>query len=258
MAGRTIRAVVVNDVVIGEGTPKIMVPITGDTPERLRAQVDALAGHPVDVVEWRADHFRDLADTAAVVAAARMLAGRLAGKPLLFTCRTRAEGGEAVIDDEAYEELNVAVAESGTVNLVDVEYRRRQTVVERIIAAAHACGVSVIASNHDFAGTPAKAEIVERLGAMQRLGADICKIAVMPHSAADVLTLLDATRTMREEYADRPLITVSMGGLGVVSRLACQVFGSAATFGMVGTPSAPGQVDVDHLHTALHLLERAR
>lgn len=257
MADRTIKTVVVNDVVIGEGIPKILVPITGDTPERLRAQVDALTGRPVDVVEWRADLFRDLADTDAVVAAARMLVERLAGRPLLFTCRTRAEGGEAAIDDEAYGELNVVVAESGTVDLVDVEYRRRQDVVERILSAAHASGVAVVASNHDFDGTPPKEEIVDRLRAMQRLGADICKIAVMPRSAADVLTLLDATRTMREEYADRPLITMSMGGLGVVSRLSGQIFGSAATFGMVGTPSAPGQIDVDDLHTALRILERA-
>ncbi|SEF92791.1 3-dehydroquinate dehydratase [Thermomonospora echinospora] len=257
MADRTIRTVVVDGVVIGEGSPKILVPITGDTPERLRAQADALTGRPVDVVEWRADHFGALADTAAVVAAARMLTERLGGKPLLFTCRTTTEGGEAEIDDEAYGELNIAVAESGTVGLVDVECERRRDVVERVLSAAHACGVFVIASNHDFAGTPAKEEIVGRLRAMQRLGADICKIAVMPHSAADVLTLLDATRTMHEEHADRPLITMSMGGLGVVSRLAGRVFGSAATFGMVGTPSAPGQIDVDDLHTALRLLEQA-
>jgi len=93
---------------------------------------------------------------------------------------------------------------------------------------------------------------------MQALGADICKIAVMPRSAADVLTLLDATRIMHEEYADRPLITMSMGGLGVVSRIAGQVFGSAATFGMVGTASAPGQVDASELRALLDVLERSR
>ena len=79
---------------------------------------------------------------------------------------------------------------------------------------------------------------------MQRLGADICKIATMPHSPADVLTLLDATRIMAEEHADRPLITMAMGALGIVSRVSGETFGSAATFGMAGTPSAPGQIPV--------------
>jgi 3-dehydroquinate dehydratase I len=256
MAGRTTRSVVVKGVTIGEGIPKILVPITGTTPEELQGEVTALTGHPVDVVEWRADHFAAVGDTASVVAVARGLAERLAGTPLLFTCRTKTEGGQVTIDDEGYGDLNVAMISSGAVDLVDVEYRRRSDVVDGVVTAAHAAGVPVIASNHDFGGTPAKEEIVARLQAMQALGADICKIAVMPHSAADVLRLLDATSTMHEEHADRPLITMSMGALGLVSRLAGQVFGSAASFGMVGTASAPGQIPVKQLHAALTVLDQ--
>ncbi len=176
---------------------------------------------------------------------------------LLATCRTSNEGGEIAIDDETYADLTVALAESGAVDLVDVEYRRDRAAVERIVAAAHARGVAVVASNHDFDATPPKDEIVARLCEMQELGADICKIAVMPRSTTDVLTLLDATRTMHEDHADRPLITMSMGGLGVVSRIAGQVFGSAATFGMVGTASAPGQVAAEELRSVLGLIDRA-
>ena len=158
---------------------------------------------------------------------------------MLFTCRTAAEGGQAAIGDEAYGDLCVAVAQSGTADLIDVEYQRRAAVVGRVIGAAQASGVRVIASNHEFAGTPARDEIIARLVAMQRLGADICKIATMPHSPADVLTLLDATRVMAWEHADRPLITMAMGALGVVSRMSGETFGSAATFGMAGDPPAP-------------------
>lgn len=255
---RTITPVRVGNVTIGEGTPKIIVPITGRTPGDLRAQVAALPGIDVDIVEWRMDFFHALTDTATLVAQAHTLTAQLDGIPLLATCRTRHEGGDADLTDEAYAELNVAVAESGSVGLVDVEYRRDRAAVDRIIAAAHARKVAVVASNHDFAGTPPKEDIVARLVDMQNLGADICKIAVMPRGAADVLTLLDATRTMHEELADRPIITMSMGGLGVVSRLAGQVFGSAATFGMVGTASAPGQVGVADLKAALGLLDPVR
>ncbi|GAA2411752.1 type I 3-dehydroquinate dehydratase [Streptomyces glaucosporus] len=257
MAGKAIRTVTVRGVTIGEGTPKVIAPLTGGSPEQLRSQVDALLDVRPDAAEWRVDHFAPLTDTAAVTATARELAERLAGIPLLFTCRTRAEGGRADIADEAYGELNTAAVRSGHVDLVDVEYRRRPDVVERIVETAHEHGVPVIASNHDFSGTPGRDEIVARLREMQDLGADICKIAVMPHSAADVLTLLDATRTMHEEHADRPLITMAMGGLGLVSRLAGRVFGSAATFGMVGTASAPGQIDVGELRTVLEVLDRA-
>ena len=65
---------------------------------------------------------------------------------------------------------------------------------------------------------------------MQELGADIPKIAVMPQCKKDVLTLLEATREMAEEHADRPIITMSMAGTGLISRLCGEVFGSATYF----------------------------
>lgn len=49
---------------------------------------------------------------------------------------------------------------------------------------------------------------------MQELGADIPKIAVMPQSRKDVLTLLSATEEMASKYADRPIITMSMSATG--------------------------------------------
>lgn len=90
---------------------------------------------------------------------------------------------------------------------------------------------------------------------MQLKGADICKIAVMPRNSEDVLTLLEATRKMYENYADRPLITMSMGTLGMISRISGQVFGSAATFGSAGTASAPGQISVSELRKLLNTLQ---
>ena len=66
--------------------------------------------------------------------------------------------------------------------------------------------------NHDFAKTPEKDEIVRRLRKMQSLDADIPKIALMPTCKRDVLTLLEATLEMSEQYADRPIITMSMAG----------------------------------------------
>ena len=238
---RRVTPVVVKGIAIGGGMPKIVVSLTGANAAELRAQAAALPRACVDIVEWRADFFEALADTASVVACGQALADQLAGTPVLFTCRTVAEGGQAAIGDEAYGDLNVAVAESGTADLIDVEYQRQAAVVGRVIGVAHASGVRVIASNHEFAGTPARDEIVARLVAMQRLGADICKIATMPHSPADVLTLLDATRVMAEEHADRPLITMAMGALGIVSRMSGETFGSAATFGMAGTPLRPAR-----------------
>ena len=66
---------------------------------------------------------------------------------------------------------------------------------------------------------------------MQMRQADICKIAVMPQDATDVLTLLSATNEMYTHYASVPIVTMSMGQLGMISRVTGQLFGSALTFG---------------------------
>ena len=117
--------------------------------------------------------------------------------------------------------------------------------------------MKVVASNHDFDKTPEKEELVHRLCKMQELGADIPKIAVMPQNKKDVLTLLAATEEMASEHADRPIITMSMAGTGLVSRLCGEVFGSALTFGAVGKASAPGQMNAADLNTVLNLIHNS-
>ena len=49
-----------------------------------------------------------------------------------------------------YKELNIAAAKTGYVDLVDVEAFTGDEIVKEIVAAAHECGVKVVASNHDF------------------------------------------------------------------------------------------------------------
>ena len=82
-------------------------------------------------------------------------------------------------------------------------------------------------------------------------GDEIVKAIV---AAADVLTLLCATEEMYTEHADRPIITMSMAGTGLISRLCGEVFGSALTFGAAKKASAPGQAAVNDLNNMLQFL----
>ena len=50
------------------------------------------------------------------------------------------------------------------------------------------------------------------------------------------------TNDIRQKYPTLPVVTMSMGALGVVSRMAGEIFGSCITFGAVGEISAPGQI----------------
>ena len=249
--------VVVRNVKIGEGIPKICVPIVGVTKEDIINEAKNFDSIPVDVVEWRVDWFEGVFDFEKVKDVLVDLRAALKETPILFTFRTSKEGGEKAIEPEAYATLNKEAAKSGYVDLVDVEAFTGDEIVKDIIAGAHEYGVKVVASNHDFHKTPSQEEIVARLRKMQELGADIPKIAVMPQSKKDVLTLLCATEEMATNYADRPIITMSMGGTGVISRACGEAFGSALTFGAAKKASAPGQMNASDLREILTLIDKS-
>ena len=238
---RTIR---LRDVEIGSGSPKVIVPIVGKNRGEILTKAQELTNIPLHVVEWRADFYQDVNDLPSVLSTLRALREALGNIPILFTFRTRKEGGERELPLDRYTQLNLAAALSGDVDAVDVE----------IFSGIHQAGRIVVGSNHDFQRTPSQADLIFRLRKMQDMGADIPKIAVMPRSAGDVLTLLSATEEMARCYADRPIITMSMSSQGVVSRLCGEVFGSSMTFGAVGQVSAPGQIPVDQLRQVLEIL----
>ena len=247
----------VRNIELGAGIPKICVPIVGVSKEDILSEAKTFDSIPVDVVEWRGDWFEGVSDLSQVLDVLKQLRDILGDTPLLFTFRTSKEGGERAIEPQAYAQLNIQAAQSGYVDLVDVEAFTGDDIVKTIIEGVHAAGVKVVASNHDFFKTPDKDTIISRMRKMQDLGADVPKIAVMPQSKEDVLTLLSATEEMVRLYADRPIITMSMGGTGVISRLCGEVFGSALTFGAAKKASAPGQMGVRDLNTVLTLLHGA-
>ena len=251
------NTVKVRNIEIGAGIPKICVPIVGKTKEEILAAARSFEDVALDVVEWRVDWFEGVFDFAQVEDVLKDLRSALGETPILFTFRTSKEGGEKAIEPAAYAELNIKAAQTGYVDLVDVEIFTGDDIVKKIIDGAHAAGVKVVASNHDFFKTPAKADIIYRLRKMQDMNADIPKIAVMPQNKKDVLTLLAATEEMTTNYADRPIITMSMAGTGVISRLCGEVFGSSMTFGAAKKASAPGQMGVNDLSTVLDLLHKA-
>lgn len=249
-----INKVQVRDVVIGEGMPKICAPIVGRTREEILLQAKKLKAAGPDLAEWRADWFEKAGEKEELKGILELLHGELGELPLLVTFRTGQEGGEQEISLEDYEEFLLEVLASGQADLIDVELFMGEEFLSGIVEKAHRKNVKVIASNHDFEKTPNTGEIVERLCRMQKAGADLLKLAAMPRDPGDVLTLLAATWQMKECYARQPVITMSMGGTGVISRLAGEIFGSAMTFGSVGKASAPGQVEAEELREVLGLL----
>lgn len=248
-----VKTVQVKDVVFNEGRPKICVPLVGKTKQEIIAEVKMLENVAFDLAELRIDFFEGVEQLDQV---GDLLAeiSKIYKKPLLFTFRSKKEGGERELSLERYFALNRFAIRSGLVDMVDLELFSSEAEAIKVIAEAKEKSVKVVLSSHDFFRTPPKEEIVARLVKMQELGADITKIAVMPQSEEDVLTLLAATLEMKKTKADRPCVTMSMGKYGVISRLAGELFGSCLTFAAAKEVSAPGQVSVRDVRSILELL----
>ena len=241
-------------IILGSGIPAICIPIVEKEKEGILKEARRLNGYPCDLVEWRADFFEGWENHEAVAEVLDGLRGCLGERGILFPFRTADEGGNSSITPEAYAALNRAAASTGVPDFIDVELIRLGDAGGALVHDIQRQGVQVIGSNHDFAKTPEKQELIGRLTRMQSLGADVAKLAVMPQSKADVITLLDATREKKRQSPDYPIITMSMGRLGMPSRLTGALYGSALTFGTAGQASAPGQIPAELLAEVLQLL----
>ncbi|MGT2425976.1 type I 3-dehydroquinate dehydratase [Amnibacterium kyonggiense] len=243
---------------LGAGRPKVCVPLTGATLRELHAEVAAITPAAADLVELRIDRLDGATDPRAVRDAIDLVGVALdPSLPVLLTFRTATEGGGATVDPRAYRDLLIRSAGSGVVDAVDVEMAQPRDVVDAVVEGVHGEGKPVVLSFHDLGGTPTQRAIVDRLLHQHALGADVVKVATTPRTAADVLTLLAATAEYGARPDARPAVTMAMGALGVVSRIAGETFGSCLTFGTVGAASAPGQVDARRLRDALDLVHGA-
>ncbi|MFC6180779.1 type I 3-dehydroquinate dehydratase [Lactiplantibacillus daowaiensis] len=249
------QPVKVRNILLGSDRPKLAVPITGRTTTALLRQLKPIVAEKPDLVEWRIDYFADVTDREKLITAGQQIRQTLGDIALLTTFRTQGEGGALLLPDEAaYFEICRAVIAGHFTDALDVERYHDEAAVKQTVKAAHEQKVVIVMSNHDFQATPSAAEIVARLTSMAEFGADVPKIAVMPQSVEDVLTLLTATNQVHQTL-DQPVITMSMGDLGKVSRVAGEVFGSCLSFATVGAGSAPGQIALDRLRPMLQALK---
>ena len=87
------QLVTVRNLTIGEGMPKICVPIIATTEAEIIAKAEEIMNYEVDLIEWRADNYEDaynLSAVASVLSGIRKVVGDM---PLFFTFRSESEGG---------------------------------------------------------------------------------------------------------------------------------------------------------------------
>ena len=252
------RPIELNGHPVGTGSfPLIITPLVGRTPADLMAELEAILPKKPDLLEWRIDFFEGIADVDLVIETARRVKHVAGPVPILLTRRNTTEGGQPIpIAEPAVVAMYCRACEARCIDLIDYELSNAPEHLTQLREVSATNGIALILSYHNFEFTPDIDTLLGRFVEAERLGADIAKVAVMPKDPQDVLTLLSAT--YRASQATRiPLISMSMGGIGSISRIMGWVYGSAATFAVGKSSSAPGQIAIDDLRATLAIVRRA-
>ena len=246
----------VRDLIIGGPKPAVCLPLVGETRARVIEEAEALTALQPDLLEWRIDGYEGVEDIQDSLALLKDMRRIISNIPLIFTCRIDQEGGMRSLSSEHRLQLVGAAMATGDIDLLDIEICSGRVFIDAAKEKAVKHDVKLILSYHNFTETPSKSFIYAKLTAARGAGADIAKVAVMPKNHNDVLTLLRASWAARKETVDCPIVTMSMGEEGVVSRLAGGLYGSDITFAVGMGISAPGQIPIAELRQGMAVLYR--
>jgi 3-dehydroquinate dehydratase-1 len=251
------RPIKIGGLEIGGNKESICIPITAKNWEELLVQLNNINNAKPDLIEWRADFYQDL-NLSSLTAVLRRLKKDLPEVPIIFTLRDSSEGGKIYLELSRRIELIICAIKSSLIGIVDIELILERELHNVIMSEAARFGIFTILSFHDFQHTPNRNIMRDKLLSMQDFGADIAKIAVSPRNIADVLELWHAVLEAKSAGLSIPVIAISMGAIGLPSRILGGFFGCDIVFAAGESPSAPGQIPYQTMKRVLDLIEPYR
>ncbi|EIF38345.1 MULTISPECIES: type I 3-dehydroquinate dehydratase [Streptococcus] len=221
---------------------KLVVSVMPKSLEEAQG-IDAMRYIDADIIEWRADFL----PKEVILQVAPAIFEKFAGRELLFTLRTRAEGGEIDLDSAEYVQIIKDVAQLYQPEYIDFEYFSHKDVFEEMLDFPN-----LVLSYHNFQETPEN--MMEILSELTSLTPKVVKVSVMAHTEQDVLDLMNFTRGFKTLNPEQEYVTISMGKMGKVSRITSDVTGSSWSFASLDEASAPGQISLSSMKKIREIL----
>ena len=221
---------------------KLIVSVMPRSIEEVQA-IDVMRYHDADIIEWRADFL----PKEAILQVAPAIFEKFAGRELVFTLRTRSEGGQIELSSEEYVQIIKEVAQLYQPDYIDFEYFSYKDVFDQMLDFPN-----LVLSYHNFQETPEN--LMEILSELTSLNPKVVKIAVMANTEQDVLDLMNFTRGFKTLNPEQEYVTISMGKVGKVSRITSDVTGSSWSFASLDEASAPGQISLSSMKKIRELL----
>ena len=221
---------------------KLVVSIMPRNIEEVQA-IDVTRYEAADIIEWREDFLAKV----AILPVAPAGFEKFAGRELLFTLRTRSEGGEIDLSSEEYVQIIKDVTQLYQPDYVDFEYYTHKAVFDQMLDFPN-----LVLSYHNFQETPDN--MMEILSELTSLTPKVVKVSVMAHTEQDVLDLMNYTRGFKTLNPEQDYVTISMGKIGKVSRITSDVTGSSWSFASLDEASAPGQISLSSMKKIREIL----
>lgn len=244
----------VRDGVLGGERPMVCIPLVGKNKDEIISEARNVPAIKPDIIELRIDAWDFVEDVAASIEMIKEVRSAAGNVPIILTCRGDWEGGFKKVTDGAKFAIYEEAVKNGLVDFVDMELIYGEEKIRGVLETLSGTNTSLIVSFHDFKKTPSREEIVSILKQQITAGAHVAKLAAMPIKEEDVLNLLSATLEIRRQFPCIPLITMSMGPLGAVTRLTGGLFGSDLTFAVGSKSSAPGQIPAAELRKCFDVI----
>ena len=214
---------------------KLVVSVTPRNFEDAQ-QIDANRFAEADLIEWRADFL----DKEEILKVAPAIFEKFAGRELLFTLRTKNEGGNIDLSDDEYVDVIKQVAHLYQPDYVDFEYFSHKEKFDEMLEFPN-----LVLSYHNFEETPEN--MMEILSELTSLTPKAVKVSVMAHSEQDVLDLMNYTRGFKTLNPEQEFVTISMGKVGRISRISSDLTGSSWSFASLDEVTAPGQISLSSM-----------
>ena len=248
------RTCKVGNIEIGRGIPKICIPIVEKSRDEIIKYAQKIKKHNPDIVEWRADFYEEVFNIEDMLEVAKDLKKQLKNIALLFTIRRKNEGGNLDIESDKYLSLVRAMSKSKNIDIVDVDISSLRREDRHIIYEIKDSSKLLI-SYHNFKHTPSVEAMKKILLNMNYYKPDIYKLAVMPLNKSDNINVLKLA-VDAEQNLERPIVIISMGKMGVASRICGEIFSSSISFASLEKSSAPGQIEIDELREVLEIIHK--
>lgn len=246
----------VRGVKLGEGIPKLIVPVAARELSQILSGTRAALAAGAEIVEWRADFFDSVTNPEALREALAALRDALGETPLLFTLRSSAQGGTFSLSPNEAAAILLLASESGEPDLIDIEYALSPTLARETVTSIQALQKTAVCSLHLYDGMPPADALFSLLEELQKTGARILKLAAAQNEPDDQARLFDATLQMHNEHPDCLLITMALGKSGILSRILAETAGSVAVFGAAQAKTDPGQLSAKSTKETLSIFHK--